>query len=128
MESFANAGTGTGFALRVKLSEIIAFTGLNGIAELRSIARAHVIAWRTDLERRGLASSRIRRKLSSGHLLMRWRNAIPEFVKIPGVEEGDCFDDLRVLHLKIPGVGIVIALAVSHRGFGIKQDDDGIAI
>jgi Phage integrase, N-terminal SAM-like domain len=41
------------------------FIGLDGIAELRSITRAHVIAWRKDLEKRGLAGSSIRRKLSA---------------------------------------------------------------
>src|SRR5208282_5289076 len=34
----------------------------------------------------------------AGHLLRRWRHAVPEFVEIPGVEEGDCFDDLRLPH------------------------------
>jgi site-specific recombinase XerD len=38
---------------------------LRGIAELRSITRAHVIAWRKDLEKRVLAASSIRRKLSA---------------------------------------------------------------
>jgi site-specific recombinase XerD len=32
---------------------------------MRSVTRAHLIAWRTDLERRGLAPSTIRRKLAS---------------------------------------------------------------
>jgi integrase/recombinase XerD len=52
-------------AYKVDVEEFIGFAGLRGIAELRSITRAHVIAWRKDLERRGLASSSIRRKLSA---------------------------------------------------------------
>jgi hypothetical protein len=63
-----------------------------------------------------------------GHLLSRWRHAVPKFVKIPGVEEGDCFDDLRVPHLQIPRISIVIGFAVPHGGCGIEQDDDRIAI
>jgi hypothetical protein len=57
-----------------------------------------------------------------------WRHAVPEFVEIPSVEDGDCFGNLSVLHLKISGIGIVIGFAISHRGFGIEQDDDRIAI
>ena len=52
-------------AYKVDVEEFIGFAGLRGIAELRAITRAHVIAWRKDLERRGLASSSIRRKLSA---------------------------------------------------------------
>jgi integrase/recombinase XerD len=52
-------------AYKIDVEEFIAFAGLDGIAELRSITRAHVIAWRKDLERRGLAHSSIRRKLSA---------------------------------------------------------------
>ena len=61
-------------------------------------------------------------------LLRLWRHAVPEFVKIPIVEERDCFDDFCVPHLKIPGIGIVVALTVSHCGVGVEQDDDHIAI
>ena len=52
-------------AYKIDVEEFIAFAGLGGIAELRSVTRAHVIAWRKDLERRGLAHSSIRRKLSA---------------------------------------------------------------
>jgi integrase len=38
---------------------------LGGPAELRSVARAHVIAWRKDLEARGLSPASIRRKFSA---------------------------------------------------------------
>jgi integrase/recombinase XerD len=52
-------------AYKVDVEEFIGFAGLRGIAELRAITRAHVIAWRKDLERRALAPSSIRRKLSA---------------------------------------------------------------
>jgi hypothetical protein len=63
-----------------------------------------------------------------GHLLRRWRHSVTEFVEIPGVEEGGCFDDLRVPHLKIPGISIVKGFSIRDRGCGIEQDDDRIAI
>jgi integrase/recombinase XerD len=49
-------------AYKIDVEEFIAF---GGIAELRAISRAHVIAWRKDLEKRELAPSSIRRKLSA---------------------------------------------------------------
>jgi site-specific recombinase XerD len=52
-------------AYKNDVEEFIGFTGLRGIAELRGITRAHVIAWRKDLEKRALAASSIRRKLSA---------------------------------------------------------------
>src|ERR1700751_1378312 len=51
-------------AYKIDVEEFIAFAGIGGIAELRSITRAHVIAWRKDLEKRDLAPSTIRRKLA----------------------------------------------------------------
>jgi integrase/recombinase XerD len=52
-------------AYKNDVEEFIGFTGLRGIAELRRITRAHVIAWRKDLEKRTLAASSIPRKLSA---------------------------------------------------------------
>src|SRR6516164_685615 len=52
-------------AYKIDVEEFIAFAGLGGIAELRAVTRAHVIAWRKDLEKRELAHSSIRRKLSA---------------------------------------------------------------
>lgn len=45
--------------------EFSEFTGLREPVELRTVTRAHVIAWRKDLEARGLADTSIRRKLSA---------------------------------------------------------------
>src|SRR5215470_9040402 len=52
-------------AYKIDVEEFIDFAGLGGIAELRAVSRAHVIAWRKDLEKRELAHSSIRRKLSA---------------------------------------------------------------
>ena len=52
-------------AYTIDVSEFSAFAGLGGPAELRSVALAHVIAWRKDLEARGPSPSSIRRKLSA---------------------------------------------------------------
>lgn len=52
-------------AYRNDLNEFMNFTGIRTPIELRLITRAHVIAWRTDLDRRQLAPGSIRRKLSA---------------------------------------------------------------
>jgi integrase/recombinase XerD len=52
-------------AYKVDVAEFIAFTNLKSHSELRTVARAHVIAWRKDLETRGLEPTSIRRKLSA---------------------------------------------------------------
>lgn len=41
------------------------FTGLTKPVELRSVTRAHVIAWRKSLEARNLTPASVRRKLSA---------------------------------------------------------------
>ena len=45
--------------------EFIAYAGLGDYAELRSVARSHIIGWRKDMESRKLSASTIRRKLSA---------------------------------------------------------------
>jgi integrase/recombinase XerD len=52
-------------AYKVDVGEFIAYAGLQGYAELRSIARSHIIAWRKDMEQRKLKPASIRRKLSA---------------------------------------------------------------
>jgi integrase/recombinase XerD len=52
-------------AYRNDVGEFSAFAGLRGPAELRTVTRAHVIAWRTHIETRELAPSSIRRKLTA---------------------------------------------------------------
>ena len=41
------------------------FTGISQPEEFRTVARGHVLAWRAELEKRGLAGSTIRRKLAA---------------------------------------------------------------
>jgi integrase/recombinase XerD len=65
-EWLANIGSGkTKRAYRVDVAEFMAFTGLSASGQFRNVARAHVIAWRKDMERRGLSPATIRRKLSA---------------------------------------------------------------
>jgi integrase/recombinase XerD len=52
-------------AYKRDVEEFSAFTGLRAPAELRTVARAHVIAWRKHLEARSLSPASIRRKLSA---------------------------------------------------------------
>lgn len=52
-------------AYKIDVAEFSAFAGLNKPAQLRTVARAHVIAWRKDMESRGLSAASIRRKLSA---------------------------------------------------------------
>ena len=51
-------------AYKVDVAEFIGFAGLPDHVALRTVARAHVIAWRKDMDARGLAPASIRRKLS----------------------------------------------------------------
>jgi integrase/recombinase XerD len=62
------------------VEEFSRFAGLREPAELRTVARAHVIAWRKSLEARNLTPSSIRRKLSALSSLYDYlceRNAVP---------------------------------------------------
>jgi site-specific recombinase XerD len=50
---------------KADVAEFITFTGLKDYTALRTVARAHVIAWRKDMEERALAAATVRRKLSA---------------------------------------------------------------
>jgi integrase/recombinase XerD len=52
-------------AYKVDVAEFMAFGGLPNQSALRTVTRAHVIAWRKDMEKRKLAPSSVRRKLSA---------------------------------------------------------------
>ena len=52
-------------AYKNDVREFVSYTGLRDYAELRSIARSHVIAWRKDMESRKLEDTTIRRKLAA---------------------------------------------------------------
>ena len=47
------------------LEDFCSFVGITGAEEFRAVTRAHVLAWRAQLETRGLAGATIRRKLAA---------------------------------------------------------------
>jgi len=63
LANITNPKTRRGY--RIDVGEFLAFTGLREPMALRTVTRAHVIAWRKTLEARNLAPSSIRRKLSA---------------------------------------------------------------
>ena len=65
-EWFANIdNANTRRAYRNDLKEFMTFVGIASPDELRLVTRAHILAWRKDLERRELEGSTIRRKLAA---------------------------------------------------------------
>lgn len=63
---FANLGSSqTKRAYQGDLHAFMAFTGIGQPEEFRAVTRAHVLAWRAELERQGLAGATIRRKLAA---------------------------------------------------------------
>ena len=82
LEWFANiTNLNTRRAYQNDVKEFIEFVGIETPSELRQVARAHVIAWRKDLESRELAASTIRRKLSALSALFDYlceNNAVPD--------------------------------------------------
>lgn len=79
-EWFANiASPGTRRIYRVDIRDFMHFSGIRGPAEFRTIVRAHVIAFRDELQRRGLQGATIRRKLAALSSLYEYlcdRNAV----------------------------------------------------
>lgn len=66
VEWFANIDNPrTRRAYQNDLDDFCSFVGLTGAEEFRAVTRAHVLAWRADLETRGLAGATIRRKLAA---------------------------------------------------------------
>lgn len=66
VEWFANIDNlKTRRAYKIDLNDFMSFVGLKQLEDLRVLTRAHVLAWRTELESRDLAKSTIRRKLSA---------------------------------------------------------------
>lgn len=66
-------------AYRIDVAEFPSFAGLQGPEDMRAVTRAHVIAWRKDLELRDLSPATIRRKLSALSSLFEYlceRNAV----------------------------------------------------
>jgi integrase/recombinase XerD len=68
-------------AYQIDLDEFRAFIGIKNWAELRSVTRPHVMAWRNQLETRGLSPATVARKLSALSSLFRYlskRNVVPD--------------------------------------------------
>src|SRR5437867_2005774 len=66
VEWFANIeNPRTRRAYQLDLGDFMAFVGIQRPEEFRTVTRAHVIAWRKDMERRQLSATTIRRKLSA---------------------------------------------------------------
>lgn len=65
VECFANLDNPlTRPAYQNDLEDFCGFVGLASADEFRVVARSHILAWRADLESRGLAEATIRRKLA----------------------------------------------------------------
>ncbi len=114
-EWFANIDNpNTRRAYRNDLTEFMTFIGIAAPAELRLVTRAHILAWRKDLERRELAGATVRRKLAALSSLFEYlcdQNSVPtnpiKGVKRPKVEsyEGKtpALGDSQARHLlKLP--------------------------
>ncbi|HEF4763164.1 TPA: tyrosine-type recombinase/integrase [Pseudomonas putida] len=66
VEWFANLDNPrTRRAYQADLEDFCSFVGLATAEEFRAVTRAHVLAWRAQLEQRGLAGATIRRKLAA---------------------------------------------------------------
>jgi site-specific recombinase XerD len=66
VEWFANIeNPNTRRAYRNDLAGFMTFVGIQEATEFRSVSRAHIIAWRKELEKQSLAAATIRRKLSA---------------------------------------------------------------
>lgn len=52
-------------AYQADLADFCGFVGITGAEEFRAVTRGHVLAWRAQLETRGLAGATIRRKLAA---------------------------------------------------------------
>lgn len=66
VEWFANIDNPrTRRAYQNDLEDFCSFVGITGADEFRAVTRAHVLAWRAQLETRGLAGATIRRKLAA---------------------------------------------------------------
>src|ERR687883_587235 len=80
VEWFANLDNKrTRRAYQIDLQDFMTFVGIRRPEEFRIVTRAHLIAWRKQLEQRQLAGSTIRRKLAALSSLFEYlceRNAV----------------------------------------------------
>src|SRR5579864_3373480 len=80
-EWFANIESpGTRRIYQIDIRDFMGFTGIREPEEFRLVSRAHVIAYRDELKRRGLQGATIRRKLAALSSMYEYlcnRNAVP---------------------------------------------------
>ena len=80
LEWFANIDNArTRRAYQIDLKDFMHFVGILNPSDFRSVTRAHLIAWRKDLEQRQLGGATIRRKLAALSSLFEYlceRNAV----------------------------------------------------
>ena len=96
-EWFANiANPNSRRAYKKAVGDFIRFTGVEHPEEFRTVTRAHVIAWRDDLARRGLGGATVRHRLTALSSLFEYlcdRNAVThnpvKGVKRPRAESGE---------------------------------------
>jgi len=81
---------------KIAVGDFMRFTGIVRPEEFRTVTRAHVIAWRDDLQRRGLQGPTRRNRLAALSSLFEYlcdKNAIPhnpvKGIKRPKAESGE---------------------------------------
>jgi site-specific recombinase XerD len=97
IEWFANiANPSTRRAYQHAIQDFMRFTGIDRPEEFRTVSRAHVIAWRDDLNRRDLGGATVRHRLAALSSLFEYlcdRNAVThnpvKGVKRPRAESGE---------------------------------------
>src|ERR1700676_191195 len=97
VEWFANlSNASTRRAYENAVRDFMLFTGIARPEEFRTVSRAHIIAWREDLVRRGLGGSTIRHRLASLASLFEYlceKNAVThnpvKGVERPKMESGE---------------------------------------
>jgi hypothetical protein len=89
--NLSNASTRRAYENAVK--DFMRFTGIARPEEFRTVTRAHIIAWRDDLVRRGLGGSTIRHRLASLFEYLCEKNAVThnpvKGVERPKTESGE---------------------------------------
>ncbi len=99
LEWFANIDNArTRRAYQIDLKDFMHFVGITHPSDFRMVTRAHLIAWRKDLEQRQLGGATIRRKLAALSSLFEYlceRNAVEsnpvKGVKRPPVDSYEGF-------------------------------------
>ena len=78
-------------AYQSDVEAFVSFCGIEQPDELRQVTRAHVIAWRSDLESQELSAATVRRKLSAvSRELLRHKAGLVEFGYEPQLGNPGC--------------------------------------